>query len=88
MSDLKLCWPLKIVLTFSAGLDIVTSGASLLELPTGQDHLCHCQGGGGNGDQPGVGKGMRRESSWGAPGGCKPSTYTFYCLSTAISETG
>lgn len=36
----------------------------------------------------GWGRGWGEKSSWGAPGGCKPSTYTFYCLSTAISETG
>lgn len=65
MSDLKLCWSLKIVLTFSAGLDAVTSGTSLLEFSTGQEQLCHWQVEVAMGDQPGVGKGARREKLLG-----------------------
>lgn len=44
VSDLKLCWSLKIVLTLSAGMDTVTLRTCLLELLTGQDHLCHLRG--------------------------------------------
>lgn len=92
MSDLKLCWSLKIVLAFSAGLDTVTSGASLLEFLSRQEHLCHGQGGGGSGRPARDGEGGEERKALGmllgAQGGCKPSTFTFYCLSTGIPETG
>jgi len=53
----------KIVLTFSAGVDTVTLRTSLLEFLTGQRHFCHRRGGGSNRRPAGVGKGPEEKRS-------------------------
>lgn len=85
MSDLKLRQGLKIVLTFSAGMDTVTLRTSILELPTGQEHLCQQRGGGGNkrparGREGNEGRNALDMLLW-AQCTCKTSTYTLYYLS-------
>lgn len=85
MNGLKLCRSLKSVLTFSAAMDMITLRTNLLELLTGQEHLCRWKGGGGN-RRPATG----RERSEGrnaldmllwAQRTRKTSTYILYCLS-------
>ena len=93
MSGLKLCWSLKIVLTFSAGMDTVTLRTSLVELPTGQEHLCHRRGEGGNRRPTRGGEGTEGRNAlnmllW-AQCTCKISTYIHLILSEqGISEAG
>lgn len=85
MNGLQLCRSLKSVLTFSAAVDVVTLRTNLLELLSGQEHLCHRRGGGGNrrparGREGSEGRNALDTLLW-AQRTRKTSTYTLYCLS-------